>query len=109
MSAMTDAGRSLPRRLRDVLGNVFALAYLALCAALFVWAILVSVGDDSGESMAIIFPLFATAPTSLLLLVLPEGLAMVVAAVVLGALVNAAIIGWCARALRGGPRPDPAS
>ncbi|MDQ1005780.1 hypothetical protein QFZ82_000265 [Streptomyces sp. V4I23] len=34
---------------------------------------------------------------------------MFVAAVGLGALVNAAVIGWCARALRRGGNPDPAS
>ncbi|MET9504347.1 hypothetical protein ABZY42_21960 [Streptomyces sp. NPDC006622] len=101
--------RFLSRRLRQTFGSVSALVYLALCAALFVWAIVVSVGDDSGESMAIIFPLLATAPTSLVLLVLPGGLAMVTVVVVLAALVNAAIIGWCARVLRRGGRPDPAS
>ncbi|MCX2925131.1 SCO4225 family membrane protein [Streptomyces sp. NEAU-W12] len=106
---MTDSSRALSRRLRRTFGNVFALIYLALCAALFVWAIVVSAGDDSGESMAIIFPLLATAPTSLVLLVLPGGFSMVAVVVVLAALVNAAIIGWCARALRRGGRPDPAS
>ncbi|MEV6613262.1 hypothetical protein AB0N31_05150 [Streptomyces sp. NPDC051051] len=106
---MTDSRRSLTRRLRRTFGNAFALAYLALCAALFVWAILVSVTDDSGESMAIIFPLLATAPTSLVLLVLPGGIVMVTAVVVLAALVNAAVIGWCAHALRRGVRSDPAS
>ncbi|MEU8654942.1 SCO4225 family membrane protein [Streptomyces sp. NPDC048737] len=106
---MTDSRRSLTRRLRRTFGNAFALAYLALCAALFVWAILVSVTDDSGESMAIIFPLLATAPTSFALFLLPGGLAMVTVVVVLGALVNAAVIGWCARVLRRGGRVDPVS
>ncbi|MFF5897950.1 SCO4225 family membrane protein [Streptomyces argenteolus] len=106
---MTDSGRSFFHRLRRVFGNVFALAYLVLCAALFVWAIVVSIGDDSGESMAIIFPLLATAPTSLVLLVLPGGLVMVTVVVLLAALVNAAVIGWCARALRRGGRANPAS
>ncbi|MCF4136375.1 hypothetical protein L1856_05030 [Streptomyces sp. Tue 6430] len=59
--------------------------------------------------MAIIFPLLATAPTSFVLFLLPGGLATVVAVVVLGALVNAAVIGWCARVLRRGVPSDPAS
>ncbi|MFC9290539.1 SCO4225 family membrane protein [Streptomyces sp. NPDC057052] len=106
---MTDPRRSVTRRLRRTLGNAFALAYLALCTALFVWAVAVSVADDSGESMALIFPLLATAPTSFVLFLLPGGLVTVVAVVVLGALVNAAVIGWCAGVLRRGARSDPAS
>ncbi|EFE68247.1 MULTISPECIES: SCO4225 family membrane protein [Streptomyces] len=105
---MTDSGRSFPRRLRHVLGDVFSLVYLALCAALLVWALVASALDDTGESMAGVIPLLATAPVSLLLLLLPGGLASVIVAVVVGALVNAAVIGWCARALRRGGRPDPA-
>jgi hypothetical protein len=97
-------GRSLPRSLRHVYGNVIALVYLALCAALLVWALAVSVVDDSGESMAGVIPLLATAPASLVVLVLPGGAAMLVVGIVFGALVNAAVIGWCARALRGGGR-----
>ncbi|WP_245873957.1 SCO4225 family membrane protein [Streptomyces phaeoluteigriseus] len=62
-----------------------------------------------GESTAIISPPLATAPTSLVLLVLPGAVAMFTAVPVLAALVNAAIIGWCVRALRHGGRPDPAS
>lgn len=102
-------GRSFPRRLRQVLGEVAALVYLAICAVLLVWAVVVTVGDGSGESMAGVIPLLATAPASLVLLVLPDGVAMLVVAVVLGALVNATVMGWCARALRRGDRQDPAS
>ncbi len=107
---MTDPGRSVPRRLRRAaVGNVFALVYVAVCAALLVWALAVTAADSSGESsLAVIIPLLATAPVSFVLLVLPGGLAMLIAAVVLGALVNAAVIAWCARALRRGGRPDPA-
>ncbi len=72
------------------------------------WAFAVSVTDDSGESMAAVIPLFATAPASLVLLVLPDGAGMLVAAVVFGALVNAAVIGWCSRAPSRGDRPGSA-
>jgi TRAP-type C4-dicarboxylate transport system permease small subunit len=105
----TGSGRSFPRRLRHALGHVVALVYLALCAGLLVWALVVTAGDGSGESMAAVIPLLATAPASLLLLALPDGIAMLVLAVAVGALVNAAVIGWCARALRRGDRPDPTS
>ncbi|WP_405870880.1 MULTISPECIES: SCO4225 family membrane protein [unclassified Streptomyces] len=104
----TDPGRSFPRRLREAVGDVVALVYLALCAGLLVWALVVTAGDGSGESMAGVIPLLATAPASLVLLVLPDGAAMLVLAVVVGALVNATVIGLCARALRRGNRPDPA-
>ncbi|GAB2947320.1 hypothetical protein GCM10023080_002460 [Streptomyces pseudoechinosporeus] len=104
----TGSGRSVARRLRDAVG-VVGLVYLVVCAVLLVWALVVTAGDSSGESMAGVIPLLATAPASLVLLVLPDGAVMLVAAVVLGALVNAAIIGWCARALRRGNSPDPAS
>lgn len=75
--------------------------------AIVVWTVVVTVMDDSGESMAGVVPVLATAPASLVLLVLPDGRAMFVVAVVLGALVNASVIGWCARALSRGSRPDP--
>ncbi|MET9919273.1 hypothetical protein ABZZ04_19560 [Streptomyces sp. NPDC006435] len=106
---MTGSGRSLFRRLRHVLGDVVALVYLAVCAALSVWAVVVTVHDSSGESMAGVIPLLATAPASLVLLVLPDHAAMFVVAVALGAVVNAAVIGWCSRALRRGSGPDSGS
>jgi hypothetical protein len=96
----TDSGLSLPSRLRRALGHPAALVYLALCAALLVWAVVVSTGDNSDESMAGVIPLLATAPASLVLLALPDHAAMLVVSVILGALLNAAIIGWCAQALR---------
>ncbi|MFD9434821.1 SCO4225 family membrane protein [Streptomyces sp. NPDC060002] len=111
----TGSGRTFPRRLRHrlrrglghALGDVFARVYLALCAVLLVWATVVTVGDSSDESMAGVIPLLATAPASFVLIVLPDGVTMFVVAVVFGALVNATVIGWCARALRRGERPDP--
>lgn len=100
----TDPGRTAPRRLRLSVGSTIALVYVAICAALLVWALVVSAGSD--ESMAGVIPLLATAPASLVLLVLPDGTAMLVVSIALGALVNAAIITWCARALRRGNRAD---
>ncbi|MER5429821.1 hypothetical protein [Streptomyces sp. NPDC002588] len=90
-----------PARLRHALTDVFALAYLAVCAALLIWALVVTATDDSGESMAGVIPLLATAPASLILLFLPDHVTMTVAAIAFGALCNAAVIGWCARMLRG--------
>lgn len=63
--------RSPARRPRLAAGDVIALVYLVICAALLVWAFVVSAGDDSGESMAGVIPLLATAPASLVLLMLP--------------------------------------
>ncbi|MFJ5305672.1 SCO4225 family membrane protein [Streptomyces sp. NPDC088350] len=106
----TPADRSPLRRLGRLgrnLRNPFALGYLVLCGGLVVWALAVSVADDSGESMAGVVPLLTTAPASLVFLVLPDGAAMLVVAMVVGALVNASVIGWCARALGRGGRPDP--
>ncbi|MFJ9248917.1 SCO4225 family membrane protein [Streptomyces sp. NPDC101776] len=101
------AGRSPLHRLGRNLRNPFALGYLGICVATVVWTVVVTVMDDSGESMAGVVPVLATAPASLVLLVLPDARAMFVVAVVLGALVNASIIGWCAHALSRGGRPDP--
>ncbi|MEK8169838.1 hypothetical protein NKH77_08525 [Streptomyces sp. M19] len=47
-------------------------------------------------------PLLATAPVSLILLVLPDHEAMIYLAFGLGALANAAFIAWCGHALRRG-------
>ncbi|MEU6522984.1 hypothetical protein ABZ892_09060 [Streptomyces sp. NPDC046924] len=98
---------SLPRRLRDRVG-LGALAYLVLCAAVLVWAVVTIATDDSGEAMALLFPLLVTAPGSLVVLVLPEHGSMFFASLVLGAAVNAAVISWCTGVLRRG-RPDPES
>ncbi|MFI6408732.1 SCO4225 family membrane protein [Streptomyces sp. NPDC050548] len=100
------AARSPLHRLGRNLRNPFALSYLALCAVLLLWAIAVNIPDDSDGAMAVVVPLMATAPASLVLLALPGGAAVLIVAVVLGALVNASIIGWCARALTRGNRPD---
>ncbi|MGW2511850.1 SCO4225 family membrane protein [Streptomyces scopuliridis] len=105
----SDSGRSVPRRLRDHIG-VVGLVYLGVCAVLLVWALVVTIGAGSDESMAGVIPLLATAPASLVLLVLPDSdvmpIVMPVIAIALGAAVNTAIIGWCTRTLRRGGRPD---
>ncbi|MEF9905218.1 SCO4225 family membrane protein [Streptomyces sp. P9-A2] len=102
--------RSLFRWLRRVFfGDVLALVYLGLCAALLVWAIgdaFVGAGEDA--SFAGIIPLLAAAPVSLLLLGLPGGVMAFIGAVAGGALVNAAVICWCARTLCRGGRSDSA-
>lgn len=102
----TDSGRSLPRRIRHALGDVVSLAYLGICAALLVWALVDAATDSTDESMAGVIPILATAPSSFVLFFLPDGAVMVVLAVVVGALVNATVIGWCARALRRGRQTD---
>ncbi|MFG3256729.1 SCO4225 family membrane protein [Streptomyces sp. NPDC048172] len=87
---------------RDALGSALAGGYLILCAALLVWAVVVSNGDNPDASFAGVIPIFATAPVSMVFLVLPDHASALYIAVGLGALVNAALIHWCARALRRG-------
>jgi hypothetical protein len=103
---MTGPGLPVLRGVRRALGTVAARIYLTACALLLGWALVAA----SDGSMAIVVPLFATLPASLvLLLLLPEGDAAFLLSMVLGALVNAMIIGWCARVLRRGSNPDAAS
>ncbi|WP_328672279.1 SCO4225 family membrane protein [Streptomyces sp. NBC_00328] len=102
---MTRPGLSLLRGMRRALGTLAARIYLTACVLLLGWALVVS----SEGSMAIVIPLLATMPASLVLFVLPEHSGMLLLSMVLGALVNALVIGWCARVLRRGSSPDPAS
>lgn len=107
----TDSGRSLPRgfprRVRHALSDLAALVYLGICAVLLVWALVVTINDSTDESMALVIPMLATAPASFVLFFLPDGPAMVVLAIGVGAMANATVIGWCARVLRRGPgKPD---
>ncbi|MFI9025557.1 SCO4225 family membrane protein [Streptomyces sp. NPDC053560] len=90
------------RTVRQALGSLVARLYLAVCAALLVWAIVVSYGDNPDASFAGVVPTIATAPVSLVMLALPDHFSMFFLPVIVGALVNAVIIGWCARALRQG-------
>ncbi|WP_432011367.1 SCO4225 family membrane protein [Streptomyces cucumeris] len=106
---MSRSGRSFAGSLRHALTDIAARVYLVACAALLVWALVDTYRDSSGESMAGVIPLLATAPVSFVVAVLPEHETMFVAAVTLGALVNATVIGWCSRALRHGDRTDPAA
>ncbi|TWD16161.1 hypothetical protein FB570_11239 [Streptomyces sp. T12] len=101
MTGRTD--RTLLGRLRHLYGDVFALLYLAVCAGLTVWAFAVSAGENEDASLAGVIPLLATAPASLFLVSLPGGIGVFLLAVVIGALANAAVIGWCSRRLRRGP------
>lgn len=103
---MTGPGLSALRGARHALGTVAARVCLTACVPLLGWALVVA----SDGSMAAVIPLFATIPASLvLLLVLPEGSMMFLLPIVLGALINAMVIGWCARVLRRGNNPDTAS
>lgn len=107
---MTDTGSSnrALRGLRHALSSVFARLYLAVCVVLTGWAVVVSLGDNPDASFAGVVPLIATAPLSLIVIVLPDHASMIFVAIGLGALANAAVIGWCARALsrgRAGSRP----
>ncbi|WNF00206.1 hypothetical protein PS467_35265 [Streptomyces luomodiensis] len=101
---MTASAPSFPHRLRRALTHVVALGYLALCAALLLWAVAVHLFGDAEGSMAGVIPILATAPGSLLVLMLPtpDGIPGIVLTVAFGALLNAAVIGWCARALTRG-------
>ncbi|MBO8198277.1 SCO4225 family membrane protein [Streptomyces smyrnaeus] len=101
-SHSTPSTPAVLRTVREALGSLAARIYLAGCAVLLVWAVVVSQADQPDASFAGVVPVFATAPASLILLVLPDHLSMVFVAVGLGALVNAVLIGWCARALRRG-------
>lgn len=94
------------RVLRVVAGNWISGGYLALCFALLVWVWIDSTFVDHADaSFAGVVPMLATAPVSLVLLLLvdtvPGGFYL---PVVLGAVVNAAVIGWCVEALRGRAR-----
>ncbi|MEU7472142.1 hypothetical protein AB0A94_27095 [Streptomyces sp. NPDC044984] len=103
---MTGPGLFVLRGVRRALGTVAARVYLTGCALLLGWALVAA----SEGSMAIVVPIFASLPAGLvLLLVLPEGDTTFLLSIVLGTLINAVVIGWCARALRRGSNPDTAS
>ncbi|GAA0448101.1 SCO4225 family membrane protein [Streptomyces olivaceiscleroticus] len=106
---MTDpaAPHTALRTVRHALGSLAARLYLVVCAALLLWAIVVSYGDNPDASFAGVVPTIATAPVSLVMLALPDHFSLFFLPVIVGALVNAVLIGWCARTLRqpGGHRP----
>ncbi|MGW0614772.1 SCO4225 family membrane protein [Streptomyces sp. NPDC002788] len=68
-------------------GNLLRRLYLAVCAAVLVWAMADQVAIEHADaSFSAVWPLLLTAPASLVWLVLPgEPLGTYVAAVVLGA------------------------
>ncbi|MFJ9211730.1 hypothetical protein CU044_4115 [Streptomyces sp. L-9-10] len=109
-TVMTESTSTHPalRTVRHALGSVLARVYLAVIVVLVIWAVVVSLGDNPDASFAGVVPLIATAPVSLLVIALPDHASMIFIAIGLGALVNAVLIGWCARALsqgRGGSKP----
>ncbi|MFJ1547443.1 SCO4225 family membrane protein [Streptomyces sp. NPDC088246] len=103
---MTGSGRSFPRLPNHALVDAVARVFLAVCAVLFVWALVVRADDSSDESVAGVIPLLATAAASLVLFVLPYQNAMFVAAVVLGAMARSSA-GAPAQRRGDGPGPAP--
>ncbi|MFF2187974.1 SCO4225 family membrane protein [Streptomyces sp. NPDC058155] len=100
-TTMTDTGSSnrAVRALRHALSNVFARVYLVAVVLMSGWAVVVTLGDNPDASFAGVVPVIATLPVSLLVLLPPDNWSMIFLPVALGALVNATVIGWCARAL----------
>ncbi|MGP4047929.1 SCO4225 family membrane protein [Streptomyces sp. 2A115] len=67
--------------------------YLAVCAALIVWLAVVSSQPHDDASFAAVIPILATAPTSLLVLAVPDGAtAGLYAVLAVSAVVNAWVI-----------------
>jgi CBS-domain-containing membrane protein len=96
---MARRGFSPLRSARRALGTLAARLYLIVCALLLAWSLLAA----SEESMAAVWPLFATFPAgTVLLFALPLSTVTFYLSIVLGALINALVIGWCALALRRG-------
>ncbi|GGX32257.1 SCO4225 family membrane protein [Streptomyces lomondensis] len=87
-------------------GNLLRRLYLAVCAAVLVWSLADQVAIEHADaSFSAVWPLLLTAPGSLVWLVLPgEPLVSYVAAVLLGAVVNAWGWGWLVRKVMGGER-----
>jgi hypothetical protein len=85
------------RTLGTPLGTWPARLYLAVCAALIVWLAVVSAQPHEDASFAAVVPLLVTAPTSMLVLAVPDGAtAGVFAVLAVSAVVNAWLIdmGW---------------
>jgi hypothetical protein len=104
--------RRARRVLAAVAGTWTARAYLVLCGALLVWVLAdAALVTREDASFAGIFPLLATAPLSVLFLLLApgEGLLVYLPVVIVCAVANAALINWCVRAAgRGGRSPGGA-
>lgn len=101
-ATVTDSPNPLLRTIRAALRSPIALTYLAGCAILLGWALVVTANHGPDASLAGVWPLLATAPVSLILLVLPDHPSMLFLAIGVGALVNTVLIGWCHHSLRRG-------
>lgn len=99
------------RTLSAATDNWLSRGYLAVCAALLLW----TVGDalfsnDEGPSFAGVWPIFATLPTSFLVVLLagaigfllPSGATLPISVILLAAaaVINAALLGMLLRWLR---------
>lgn len=99
---MDDGTSPVRRALTAVFGTRTARVYFLLCCALLSWAVVdAALVDHEDASLAGVVPLLATAPPSLLLsfLVSEGGLIGYALVVLVSAAVNAALIGWCVRAV----------
>ncbi|URN14190.1 hypothetical protein LUW77_02195 [Streptomyces radiopugnans] len=96
----------LPLRVGGVADNWPARIYLAVCAALVLWVVLdAAVLPHEDASMAGVWPVAATAPTSLLALAVPlpdgpVGAALLLGLVSLAAVVNAWVFSAVLRRVR---------
>ncbi|WP_405675456.1 hypothetical protein OG292_07120 [Streptomyces sp. NBC_01511] len=98
MTDTTASHRAL-RAVRRTFAGVYVRVYLAVCVALLGWSVVVSTGPNEDASFAGVVPLMATAPLSLIVIVLPDHVSMFYLSVGVGALANAVPIAWCARVL----------
>ncbi|MEU8350656.1 hypothetical protein [Streptomyces sp. NPDC048845] len=106
---MNDNSRAA-RVFRTVVGNRASGVYLAVCFALLAWvAVDAALVQHQDASFAGVWPLFLTAPTSLLgLLLLPEtGTGGYLAVVVVSALVNSTVLGLFVRSAGRRPARPP--
>ncbi|SFK99930.1 SCO4225 family membrane protein [Streptomyces pini] len=101
-----NGGGRLSRRVRGIADNRPARIYLAVCAALVLWVVLdATVVPHEDASMAALWPVAATAPTSLLALAVPlpdgpVGGALLLGLVSLAAVVNAGVFSAVLRRFR---------
>ncbi len=104
----TDPRSSRPSPLRRALGtatgNRFSRAYLLVVLALLIWVAIDTVlVHQQDASFAAVFPMLATLPWGLAVALLPDGAtAGSFAVLILGALINATLIGLLAGRRRDG-------
>ncbi|WP_314172071.1 SCO4225 family membrane protein [Streptomyces winkii] len=91
--------------------NWLSRGYLAVCAALLIWTVADAVlGNNEGPSIAAVWPIFATLPTSFLVVLLAGGagfllpsavtLPLFVILLAVAAVINATLLGLLLRWLR---------